>query len=252
MSPSAPTAVLLLQAHLRYQFTMLMRTPEFWVPTIVLPGLLQFAFGSFTAGSPERALEQVVSFCLYGAGSVAFFQFAVGLAQDRESAWEMTLQRLPGASGPRTVAHLCAALAFSVASASWVLAVASVAQRVPLTVTDAATILFVSLAAAVPYGLAGVLLGHLASARAVVPVANVLFLAQAYLSGLLIPPAGLPEGVQAISALVPARHIAEAAWALVAGRAVGGRELAVIAATLVVLSGATALLMRREQSRRVG
>jgi hypothetical protein len=58
--------------------------------------------------------------------------------------------------------------------------------------------------------------------------------------------------VQAISALVPTRHIAEAAWALVAGRAVGGRELAVIAATLVVLSGATALLMRREQSRRVG
>jgi len=86
-----------------------------------------------------------------------------------------------------------------------------------------------TLAAALPATLMGTALGSLASARAAVPLANLVFLPLAYLGGLWMPPQLLPEAVGTISVWTPTRAMAELAWAALDGRALPQRYMFLLA-----------------------
>ena len=66
---------------------------------------------------------------------------------------------------------------------------------------------------AVPHGLLGIALANRVSAKAALPIANLVYLLLAFLGGLWMPPEVLPDWARAISPWLPTRHWAELVWA---------------------------------------
>ena len=88
----------------------------------------------------------------------------------------------------------------------------------------------VCLISTIPSTFLGIALGSIASARAAVPIANLVFLPMAYLGGLWVPPIAMPALVAAISEWTPTRAMGELGWAAVGGTAWEPRHLALLLA----------------------
>jgi ABC-2 type transport system permease protein len=175
--------------HARTGTLELLRLPAFSVPTVGFPALffLFFAVPGFAADQPELATALFAGFAVLG---VAFFQFGVGIAAERASPWERYLRTLPLAPATRFAALLTVSPELS--------AVAWLELAVAL------------LAGSVPFALLGIALGYLASPRAALPIANVVYLALAYAGGLWTGPENLPHAVERVSPLMPTRAYADA------------------------------------------
>ncbi len=204
----------------QYQLKSLFRLPAYWVPTVLFPVMLFAMFGS--GGSGRSADYRMASFVVYGVIGVAFFQFGVSIAQDRESHWERYRRSLPGAAGPHLVSQLLSAVMFSLLAAAFVVIGALILSAPTVGMDQVLILLAVSLAVAVPFTLLGVALGYWTTPKSAVAVANLIYLPMAYLGGLWMPPNRLPGGVAELSLFTPTRHAGEIAWSVVGGRSVPG------------------------------
>jgi len=200
------------------QLKSLFRLPAYWVPTLAFPVML---FSMFGAGGSGRVADfSTASFVIYGVIGIAFFQFGVSIAQDRESHWERYRRTLPGAMGPHIFSQLVAALVFSILTASLVI---TVSFNISSPTIDAVKILGLIGAAiiiTIPFTLLGIALGYWTNSKSAVAVANLLYLPLAYLGGLWMPPDRLPSAIAEISQFTPTRHAGEIAWAIVGGNSI--------------------------------
>src|SRR4029453_724557 len=87
-------------AHCRDQTLQHLRAPGYLVPTLAMPGLFYFLFeGQDTeVGLVTRLMA---SYAMWAIRGVAFFQFGVGIAEERTTAWERFLRTLPLSAGQR-------------------------------------------------------------------------------------------------------------------------------------------------------
>ena len=206
----------LSRAYAAAELLALGRQPGYWVPTILFPAMLFLFFGnSFRPGGAAGANFILASWAVYAVLGVAFYQFGVGIAQDRETPWDRYLRTLPASLAPRLAARVATALLFAVAAALLVGLVAVAFFPVSLGPGRLAALLLVLLFGGAVFAIFGVALGYLLSARASVPVANLVYLPLAFAGGLWVPPHSLPEVVESISRLTPTRHFAELAWCAV-------------------------------------
>ena len=190
----------------------LTRTPGYWVPTILFPAMLFLFFGnSFKPTTAGGANFVLASWAVYAVLGVAFYQFGVGIAQDREAPWDRYLKTLPVSFGPRLVARIATALLFAVLVAL----VAIVSLPIGLGLGQIGALLMVLLLGGAVFAIFGIALGYGLSARAAVPVANLVYLPLAFLGGLWVPPPAMPAALEPLSQLTPTRHFAELAWAAV-------------------------------------
>ena len=219
-----------LFAELHVSFLILARQPGFWVPTVLFPAMLYSFFGAGLAGDGPARGYAMASFAVYAVLGVGFYQFGVTVAQDRADPFIRWQRLLPGSTLAPWVARVIVGMGFSALAMALVLVLGKMLGSVVLA--DSAAwfrLAAMTLAAALPATLMGTALGSLASARAAVPLANLVFLPLAYLGGLWIPPQLLPETVSAISVWTPTRAMAELAWAALDGRALPQRYLSLLA-----------------------
>ncbi|SLN10933.1 ABC transporter permease [Oceanibacterium hippocampi] len=209
----------LTASYFRAGLKELLRNPGYWVPTILFPAMLFSFFGAEMAGGGTLAGQLgTVSFTVYAVVGVSFYQFGVGVAQDRETPWEGYLKTLPTSPRPRIAARLLTAILFALGAAALVIAVSRAVTGTSFSAATLGQLALVLFAGAVPFTLLGIAIGYLTSARASVAVANMLFLPLAFVGGLWLPPQALPDPVAAISPYTPTRELAELAWAVVLGR----------------------------------
>jgi ABC-2 type transport system permease protein len=203
----------ILWANLGFQFRSLRRQPAFWGPTVVLPALLYAMFGVTMMGDGRMAPYAVGAFSVYAVAGVAFFQFGVGMAQDREAPFEAWRRRLPNAVWPHWIAQVLVAGVFAMAAMTCVVTVGIIVGGF---VPHGLTLLGLFLSAmviSVPAGLMGILLGLCTSGHAATAVAMLIFLPMSYLGGLWVPVNLLPQNLQSVSWLMPTRHMVELVWA---------------------------------------
>jgi ABC-2 type transport system permease protein len=194
----------------------LLRYPAFSVPTLAFPALF---FLLFVASRQDRnATLLLASFAGFAFLAVAFFQFGVGIAAERETPWEQFLRTLAVHARVRFSARLLSGVLFGLASAGLVAvtAVASTDAHLP-------PVRWAALAAALvlggaPFALLGIALGYWTSPRGALPVANILYLVLAFAGGLWTTPAHLPSVVGAVSPLVPTRQFGDVLWGAARGR----------------------------------
>lgn len=242
-----------LGAELRLSLLILARQPGFWVPTVLFPAMLYAFFGAGLAGDGPAAGYAMASFAVYAVLGVGFYQFGVTVAQDRADPFIRWQRLLPGSALAPWVARIAVGMGFSALAMALVLMLGKMLGGVTLADSTAwLRVAAITLAAALPATLMGTALGSLASARAAVPLANLVFLPLAYLGGLWMPPQLLPETVAAISVWTPTRAMGELAWAALDGRALPLRYLLVLAGWTALAAAITWWAQTRHRKTAFG
>jgi ABC-2 type transport system permease protein len=205
----------LVVLHARASTIELLRYPAFSVPTLGFPALFFLLFVSPRPDGDQDLL--LASFAGFAVLAVAFFQFGVGIAAERESAWERFVRTLPLHVRVRFAARVLSAALFGLASAGLVVVAA-------LASTDAALppARWVALAGAlafgsIPFALLGIALGYWVSPRGALPLANVLYLVLSFVGALWTTPEHLPASFDRLSPLVPTRQFGDVLWGAVEG-----------------------------------
>ncbi|AVL54881.1 ABC transporter permease [Roseobacter denitrificans] len=211
------------------------RQPGFWVPTVLFPAMLYAFFGA-QSGQGSWAAQAMASFAIYAVLGVGFFQFGVSVAQDRESVFATWQRSLPGHRVNHWIARIIASLVFVLLAVCLVIVVARIMTDINLSAQAWARLSFVCLVATIPATVMGIALGTVTTARAAVPVANLIFLPLAYLGGLWVPPMFMPAPIAAISVWTPTRAMGELGWAAIDGTAWEPRQMLLLLGWTLIAS----------------
>ncbi|MBV8068128.1 MAG: ABC transporter permease [Candidatus Eremiobacteraeota bacterium] len=240
----------LVRAHARVGFLDLIRWPGYVVPTVVFPAMFYVLFDlPFARRSVPIADATALAFIVFAIAGVTFYQFGVGIAQERGRPWERYIRTLPAPASVRFAARIGVALAFGIMTASLVALTARAFTPIDLSISQWLRVFVYCLAGGVPFVLIGISLGYWVSARAAVPIATALNLLLAYAGGLWMPPSDLPRFVAAISPYLPTREFAELLWS-VAGSGETLRPLFGLAAYAALFGIAATVGYRRDERKR--
>jgi ABC-2 type transport system permease protein len=203
-------------AHVKDQTRQHLRAPGYLVP-LAMPGLFYFLFeGQDT--SVELVTVLMASYAMWAILAVAFFQFGVGIAEERTTAWEKFLRPLPLSAAQRLTGRVLSAALFAAVAAAIVVVEAHLINPVSLPGDRWLPWIAGLLAGGVVMALAGIAIGYWASPRAATALATLAWLLLAYVGGLWEPPAELPSWTEAVSPYLPARLWGEVTWAAVRGQ----------------------------------
>ena len=237
----------LVRAHTRALTLELVRHPAYLVPTLAFPTLFFLAFAGSRSGT--EASVRMATFAGFAAIGVAFFQFGVGIAVERDSPWERYLRTLPVSLRERMLARVLSAALFATAAATVVLVAGVGVTNASVAPARWFALGGMLLAGIVPFALLGIALGYWAPARGALPIANLLYLGLSYAGGLWFRARHLPEPVAAVSPYLPTRALADALAASAVGQGFAFRATASLAA-FTVLFGVLALWgYRRDEGR---
>jgi ABC-2 type transport system permease protein len=234
--------------HARAQLRLLVRYPAFAIPTLLLPALFFAFFGLPQRHTPPNVL--MASFAAYAVLSVAFFQFGVGIALDRVDPWEAYLRTLPVSTRARFGGRVLSALAFALASATVVIVVALATTDASLSAARWAQLGAALLGGSVPLALLGIALGYWVSPKGALPVANVLYLATAYVGGLWTGARNLPHGVEEIGRFLPTRQWGNVVWSAVGVGAASWESWLALAGYTVAFGAFAAWGYARDEGER--
>jgi ABC-2 type transport system permease protein len=238
----------LMLLHTRASTLELLRYPAFSVPTLAFPALFFLLFAA-PRGQTDPNLV-LASFAGFAVLAVAFFQFGVGIAAERESPWERFVRTLPLQPRVRFAGRVLSAAIFGLGSAALVVVAALGTTDASLPVSR-----WVALAAAlalgsVPFALLGIALGYWASPRSALPVANILYLVLSFVGALWTTPAHLPPSIASLSPLVPTRQFGNVLWGAAEGNVWRPRDWLLLLGWTAVFGLLAAWGYRRDEGRR--
>ncbi len=236
--------------HARAATLELLRYPAFSVPTLGFPALFFLLFVSPRDDADPTLL--LASFAGFAVLAVAFFQFGVGIAVERESPWEWFVRTLPLRLRTRFAARVLSAAVFGLASSALVVAAALTTTDASLAPRRAAALAGALALGSVPFALLGIALGYWVSPRGALPVANVLYLLLSFLGALWTTPAHLPSAAASISPAVPTRPFGEVLWGAAAGHLWRPGQWLVLCAWSCIFAGLAVWGYRRDEGRRYG
>jgi ABC-2 type transport system permease protein len=230
------------------QLRQLARHPSFLVPTLALPVAFYALFG--LSQTTANATVLMASFAAYAILGVAFFQFGVGIAIEREEPWEAYLRTLPASIAVRFAGRLGSALVFAAASVAPVLVLAAMVRPVSLSASGWLQLAVALAAGAIPFALLGIALGYWVPAKGALAVANLLYLGLAYAGGLWTGPTGLPHAIDAVAPYLPTRQWGEVLWSAVGTSGNAGRHWLALLGFGVACAAAAVAGYRRDEGRR--
>ena len=239
-----------IKAHTLFQLLKLSRNPAFLAPTLIFPAML---YGFFGASLPPVGIYSqyaIASFCVYGVMGVSFYQFGVGIAQDRENPFDIWINTLPASSLPKGIAQIISAILFSIISVGLVIGLSMLLAKTALSSVMVVKLIAACIVVAVPASLMGIALGYFTSARAAPAVANLVFLPLAFLGGLWIPPIQMSNTINKISFWSPTRQMGEIAWSAIDGNYPQTSTIALLIAYSVLFAILSFVLIARDKNRR--
>lgn len=240
----------LVLLHARASILELLRYPAFSVPTLTFPALFFLLFVAPRQDADPDLL--LASFTGFAVLAVAFFQFGVGIASERESPWERFVRTLPVRAGVRFAARALSACLFGLVSATLVAAVAVATTDAHLSARQSLALAAALGFGSIPFALLGIALGYWVSPRGALPIANVLYLVLSFVGALWTTPARLPPSIASLSPLVPTRQFGNVLWGAVEGHLWRPRDWLLLLAWTAVFSALAVWGYRRDEGRRYG
>ena len=241
---------MLLLEHFRATMVALIRTPAYSATTIFIPSVVYLFLGATFAGSREEANLALGSIGIFAVLGIAFFQFGVGIANERLSPWETYSRVLPVSHATRFAARVLSGLAFTAAALAMLIVVAWISTDIGMDAERWGLLIVSLLVGTVPMSIFGIAIGYWCEPKAALPVANILNLALAFGGGLFFRPELMPDLMDDISRLLPTRHIGELTWAAVLGQPWPAASLLLLAGYTLVFSLIAAWGYQRDEGQR--
>jgi ABC-2 type transport system permease protein len=201
-------------AHFKAKILELARMPGLWVPMLGIPGALFLFFGARSTQDQVSVIQAMVAYAAFGVLGVAFFQFGVLVAADRETPWEVYLRTLPVSPPARLAARVLAGLPFALAIIALIFLEAALLTPVQLGIPRWVLLCLALLLGSIPFGLLGIAMGYGAHPRAASAIANLLWIILAYAGGVWGEPI---QPVRIVSPYTPTRLYIDAIWPVAAG-----------------------------------
>ncbi len=239
-------------AHVKLQFQRLLRNPGFWAPTLLFPAMFYSFFGASMSPAGLYSQMAIASFSVYGVVGIAFYQFGVGIAQDREDPFDAWMRTLPASVMSNALAQMLVAVLFAITAVLLVFVASYFFGKTPLTTEQSLRLLLVCALISIPASLFGIALGYAASAKAAPALANLIYLPLAFLGGLWMHPSILPKIIGEISVWTPTRHMAEFAWSSVANVMPDMNFILGLGAYTLVFIALVMWLVDRDRKKRFG
>ena len=228
----------------KYESIRMLRSPSFGAPLIALPVIFYLFFGVLIAGGskdPKIITGLFSGFAVMGVMGPAMFGFGAVLAVERDQGLLRLKRALPMPPAANLLARMLMALLFGAVITAVMVVCGLSLGHVPMNAAQSLRFAAITIAGSVPFCGIGLFLGTLLRSQAAPAVANLVYLAMAYLGGLWFP---LPPGARWILQLSPAFHLDQLALAA-AGAASMGSGLVHLAVLLGVTLCFTTLAVRR-------
>lgn len=191
-----------------------LRQPMFVVSTLLFPSMFFWFFGVPNAKDQASATLLMCSFSCFAVLGVLLFQLAVQTSQERSSPWMRFLQTVPVHELSLTLARVGASFVLSLLAILLVVLTTFLTTEFDGSQFPWIGFLTALLVGGIPFALFALILGFLIKGKAILPVANMIYLPLSFAGGLWLPPNALPEVVQEISEYLPTRHFGEIVWAV--------------------------------------
>ncbi len=199
--------------HTLSELKQLIRLPAFSIPTILFP-LLIFVLtvllnhGQFESDS-DFGGYLLGGIAVMGVVGVLFFNYGVGVADERKSGLIRHLRTTPFTAFGFFGAKLIAGVILSAFSTGLVfmVGIAGFGVRLPYNLGSFVLILFLG---ALPFAAMGFALGYLTEPTAAVAIANLVYLPMSFLSGLFYHLEEAPVLLQRVAKLLPMTYYANA------------------------------------------
>ena len=194
--------------HLKYQFLETVRIPIAVLGNMLFPALSMFFFvvpQPVVADNPEFATTAVAGLSLFAVCSASLFTYGLGVAEDRQLPFYPFLRSLPAGPGPQMVARVLNGGIFSLFGLLPLILIAWLFTAATVTPAQLLAGIGTILAVSAPFVLLGMAIGYALSAKAALPVVQVVLFPMAFAGGLFLPPQMFPGWLNTISQLTPAR-----------------------------------------------
>jgi ABC-2 type transport system permease protein len=191
----------------------------------------------------------MVSMASFGAMVAALNAGGTRLAAERASGWTRQLRVTPLPAWGYVTTKIAASMVIVLPVVSVVEATGLFLGGVhlgPGTWVELTLVLWVS---ALPFAALGVLVGFVASSETAYPLVTALMFLLSFFGGLFTPMSELPVVLRHVATFLPSYHDAALGWAVVAGRAPGLGDGAVLLGYAALLGLAVTWRHRVEESR---
>jgi ABC-2 type transport system permease protein len=236
--------VTLLRAHFLAELVQYLRTPSFYLPLASYPVLLYVAVGLPLGGSDDQRLAVLVGYVLFSVLGTVTFQFGVGVAVSRQTAWERWLFTIPVSASTRLAARLAVAGVFAVLFILPVLVAGALLGDVRVSAERAGGIAAAVAGGAVPLGLMGLAMGYWFPVRGALGLANLVYLPLSFVGGLFSGGTGTGRGAAPAGGVRLELLLPTGAWSELANAAIrswsGHASVAVV--VLLLYTAAFAVL----------
>ena len=237
----------MLRAYLteaKYESLRMLRSPAFGLPLLLLPIVFYLFFAVVVFGpikDPRIAIGVFTGFAVLGVMGPAMFGFGAVLALERDQGLLTFKRALPMPPAANLLARMLMAMLFGAITTPAMLAAALSLGHVPLSFWQCLRFAAVNILGVLPFCAIGLFLGTLIKGQAAPAIANLVYLAMAYLGGLFFP---MPKSMLAVQLASPAYHLSQIALKAAGAVSQGATfiHLAVLASVTMIF---TLLAIRR-------
>lgn len=258
--PSVPASgratvspVRLAWLHLRYQFLETVRIPMAVIGNAVFPALAMAFFvvpQPEVAGNPVFATMAVAGLGLFAVCSASLFTYGLGVAEDRALPFDPFVRSLPAGPGPRMVARVGNGAIFSLVGLLPLIAVAWLFTDAAVTAAELVAGVGMILVTSVPFVLLGMGVGYSLTAKAALPVVQVILFPLAFAGGLFLPPVMFPAWMDTLSQATPTRAGRDLLVQALTGEPAHAGAWPVLLGWTVLFAALAAWAYRRDEGRR--
>jgi ABC-2 type transport system permease protein len=203
----------------KYEFLKALRMPQYSLPTILFPVFFYMffgvAFGGRAVGPVKMSEYLIATYGTFGVIGAALFGFGVSVAIERGQGWLEVKRTTPMPISAYFVSKMAMAVIFSTIIVLLLFAMGAIMGGVKMPLATAAALLGVLVAGSVTFCAFGLALGFLCGPNSAAPIMNVIYLPMGFLSGLWIPIAFLPRGVQDVALWLPPYHFSQLALKII-------------------------------------
>ena len=253
MSTASVSTARLTLVHAKYSLIETTRIPIALIGTVVFPTLSLLFFvvpQQAVAGNAEYATQAVISMSVFSVMVGSLFSFGLGIAENREKAWEPYLRTLPAPGFSRLLAHILSTGFLALVGLVPLLVVGALLTAAEASVGRILLGLIAVAVSALPFMLAGICIGYALPRKAAIAVVQIVFFALGFGGGLFLPPSMFPAWLNAVSEFLPSRHARDfVIWVVQGGELTPLTIVGILGWTIVLLTLAP-VLFRRDEGRR--